>query len=217
MDIEQARTNMIEQQIRPWDVLDIDVLKVLEDTPREKFVPEQYKNLAFTDLEIPLEYGQTMMAPKVEARMLQALEISSNDSILEIGTGTGFITACLAKLGGKVDTIEYFSDFSYRAQLILEQQSISNVRFMHGDAFNDLGTQQKFDVIAITGSMPIYIDIFENLLGKKGRMFAIVGREPVMQAKLFSRINSDGLSSKTLFETSLGPLVGIEEPQVFKL
>ena len=127
MDIEQARINMIEQQIRPWDVLDIDVLKIIKETPREKFVPSQYTKLAFSDLEIPIDHGQSMMAPKVEARMLQALQIGPSDKILEIGTGTGFITACLAKLGNYVDTIEYYPDLSTNAQSILNQQAINNL------------------------------------------------------------------------------------------
>ena len=130
MDIEQARYNMIEQQIRPWDVLDVDVLKIIKETPRELFAPKQYQNLAFSDLEIPLQDGQFMMAPKVEARMLQALQIKSSDEILEIGTGSGFITACLAKPGGYVDTIEYHKDLSNHAQSILEQLKINNVSFM---------------------------------------------------------------------------------------
>ena len=127
MDIEQARFNMIEQQIRPWDVLDIDVLRVIEDTPRELFVPAKHKKLAFSDLEVPLSHGQHMMAPKIEARMLQALAIESNDEILEIGTGSGFVTACLAKLGKHVDTIEYYQDLSDQAEKNLAQQKLSNI------------------------------------------------------------------------------------------
>ena len=120
MDIEQARFNMIEQQIRPWDVLDINVLKIIEETPRELFVPNRYQKLAFSDLEVPLANGQVMMAPKVEARLLQALQITSDDEVLEIGTGSGFVTACLAKLGHHVDTIEYHADLSNHAQSVLK-------------------------------------------------------------------------------------------------
>lgn len=217
MDIEQARINMIEQQIRPWDVLDVDVLKVLEETPREKYVPSQYTKLAFSDLEIPLKHSQFMMAPKVEARMLQALQITSNDKVLEIGTGSGFITACLAKLSHYVETIEYYSDISSNAQSILEQQTIDNVKFIQGDALTDLDFNQKFDVIAVTASMPTYNNIFDKLLADNGRMFLIVGKAPVMQAQLITRIDSDGLDFSNLFETNLGPLVGIKEPQVFQL
>lgn len=217
MDIEQARINMIEQQIRPWDVLDVDVLKVLEETPREKFVPNQYTKLAFSDLEIPLKHSQFMMAPKVEARMLQALQITSNDNVLEIGTGSGFITACLANLSNYVETIEYYSDLSSSAQSILEQHAINNVKFINGDALQDIDFNQKFDVIAVTASMPTYNNIFDKLLADKGRMFVVVGKAPVMQARLITRVNSDGLSYSNLFETYLGPMVGIKEPQVFQL
>ena len=217
MDIEQARINMIEQQIRPWDVLDVDVLKILEEIPREKFVPSQYSKLAFSDWEIPLEHGQTMMTPKVEARMLQALQITSTDKVLEIGTGSGFVTACLAKLSHSVKTIELYTDLSSNAQSSLEQMAIDNVKFTNGDALIDLDNTQKFDVIAVTASMSTYINIFEDLLTENGRMFLVVGKAPVMQAQLITRINSNGLNFSNLFETNLGPLVGIKEPQVFQL
>ncbi len=217
MDIEQARINMIEQQIRPWDVLDIDVLKIIKETPREKFVPSQYTNLAFSDLEIPIDHGQFMMAPKVEARMLQALQIGTSDKILEIGTGTGFTTACLAKLGNYVDTIEYYPDLSTNAQSILDQQAINNVTFINGDALINLDTKQNYDVIAVTASMPVQSNIFDKILANNGRMFIVTGKAPVMQAQLITRNGSNGLSYTSLFETNLGPLVGIKEPQVFQL
>lgn len=217
MDFEQARFNMIEQQIRPWDVLDIDVLKIIEETPRELFVPSQFQKLAFSDLEIPLEHGQFMMAPKVEARMLQALQIKSSDDILEIGTGTGFVTACLAKLGNYVDTIEYYADLSTHAQSILEQLAISNINFIQGDALSEQNYTKQYDVIAVTASMPIYIDKFEKLITDNGRMFVVVGKAPVMQAQLIVRVDGQGLNYSKLFETSLRPLIGIKEPQNFQL
>jgi len=217
MDIEQARINMIEQQIRPWDVLDIDVLKIIKETPREKFVPSQYTKLAFSDLEIPIDHGQSMMTPKVEARMLQALQIDTSDKILEIGTGTGFTTACLAKLGNYVDTIEYYPDLSANAQSILDQQAINNVTFINDDALINLDTKQNYDVIAVTASMPVQSNIFDKILANNGRMFIVTGKAPVMQAQLITRIGSNGLNYTNLFETNLGPLVGIKEPQVFQL
>ena len=217
MDIEQARFNMIEQQIRPWDVLDIDVLNIIEETPRERFVPSQYQKLAFSDLEVPLEHDQFMMAPKVEARMLQALQINPNDKVLEIGTGTGFITACLTKLGNHVDTIEWFADLSTQAQSVLEQLTINNVNFTQGDALNDQNYNQLYDVIAVTASIPVYLDVFEKLLAENGRMFVVVGKAPVMQAQLISRVDGQGLNYSQLFETSLKPLIGIQEPQTFQL
>lgn len=217
MDFEQARFNMIEQQIRPWDVLDIDVLKIIEETPRELFVPSRYQKLAFSDLEIPLEHGQFMMAPKVEARMLQALQIKSSDKILEIGTGTGFITACLAKLGNHVDSIEYYADLSTHAQSILEQLAIGNINFIQGDALDEQNYTKQYDVIAVTASMPLYIEIFEKLIIDNGRMFVVVGKAPVMQAQLIARVDGQGFNNSKLFETSLRPLIGIKEPQNFQL
>ncbi len=217
MDIEQARFNMIEQQIRPWDVLDIDVLKIIEETPRELFVPSQYQKLAFSDLEIPLEHGQFMMAPKVEARMLQALQIKSSDEILEIGTGSGFITACLAKLGNHVDTIEYHADLSTHAQSVLEQLAINNVNFTQGDVLCDLSYTEQYDVIAVTASMPVYLDEAEKLLTDNGRMFVVVGKSPVMQAQVVARVDGQGFNYTNLFETNLRPLIGIQEPQIFQL
>ena len=135
MDIEQARFNMIEQQIRPWDVLDMHVLNIIQSVPREDFVRKSQLNLAFADIELPIGHDQVMMSPKVEARMLQALAISSDDDILEVGTGSGFISACLAKMGSHVTTCEYFEDLSSEAKLRLNNQQIDNIDFLTGDIF----------------------------------------------------------------------------------
>jgi protein-L-isoaspartate(D-aspartate) O-methyltransferase len=221
MDIEQARFNMIEQQIRPWDVLDVDVLRVIEDTPRELYVPALHRKLAFSDLEIPLDHGQFMMSPKLEARMLQALQIQADDEILEIGTGSGFMTACLAKLGKHVETIEYYDDLSKHAQQTLQQQNINNINFMVGDildeSFFSSQINKQYDAIAITASMPNYNDMFEHLLKENGRMFVVAGKAPVMQAKIISRIGNHGLNQVNLFETDLPPLIGMSAQQVFEL
>ena len=217
MDIEQARFNMIEQQIRPWDVLDIDVLRVIEDTPRERFVPEQHQNLAFSDLEVPLAHNQVMMTPKIEARMLQALQIQASDKILEIGTGSGFVTACLAKLGGHVDTIEYFEDLSIQAQKCLQQQNISNITFEVSDVLTNPPSNKQYDVIAITASMPTYSDLFEKNLYNNGRLFVIEGVEPVMQAKLITYSENNGCTYSNLFETNLPPLLGMQVEKKFEL
>ncbi|MCZ6565654.1 MAG: protein-L-isoaspartate O-methyltransferase [Gammaproteobacteria bacterium] len=217
MDIEQARFNMIEQQIRPWDVLDFNVLKIIEKTPRELFVPSQHQKLAFSDLEIPLQNGQWMMAPKVEARMLQALQVQSGDEILEIGTGTGFITACLAKLGTHVDSIEFHAEFSNQAQSNLDKLEINNVNLLLGDALTTFNHDKKYAVIAVTASMPVYLDVFEKLLTDNGRMFVVVGKKPIMQAQLITKIDGQDLYQTKLFETNLEPLIGIKEPQNFQL
>lgn len=208
---------MIEQQIRPWNVLDVDVLKTIAETPRELFVPAKYQKLAFSDLEIPLGHGQFMMPPKVEGRILQALQIKSSDEILEIGTGSGFVTACLARLGNHVDTIEYHADFSSQAQSILERLEISNVNFIQRDGLNDQDYTRQYDIIVVSASMPAYVDTFERLLAENGRMFAVTGKAPVMQAQLVSRTGEQGISYTRLFETNLKPLIGIRESQAFQL
>ncbi len=217
MDIEQARFNMIEQQIRPWDVLDVDVLKVIEDTPRELFAPEQHRKLAFSDLEIPLAHGQYMMAPKIEARMLQALAIQAEDEVLEIGTGTGFVTACLAKLGKHVDSVDYYETFSQQADVLLHQQHINNVTIECRDILSNPFSNRKYDVIAVTASMPVYNNIFEQYLKDGGRLFVIAGKAPVMQATLINCLEGHGNTQANLFETNLAPLIGIETPRSFEL
>jgi len=221
MDIEQARFNMIEQQIRPWDVLDVDVLKVIEDTPRELYVPTQHQKLAFSDLEIPLDHNQSMMSPKLEARMLQALQIQAEDKVLEIGTGSGFVTACLAKLGKHVDTIEYYENLSTHAQTTLQQQQIGNISFEVGDvldkSFFSTQINKQYDAIAISASMPVYNDLFEDFLTENGRLFVVAGKAPVMQARLITRIDNYGFTTTILFETDLQPLIGMYAPQVFEL
>ncbi len=217
MDIEQARFNMIEQQIRPWNVSDVDVLKIITETPRELFVPEQYRKLAFSDLEIPLGHGQFMMTPKIEARMLQSLQIKPGDEVLEIGTGSGFVTACLARLGSHVDTLEYHADLSSHAQSVLKRLAIDNIHCIQGDALSDWNHTRQYDVVAVSASMPVYLDVFEKLLAENGRMFIVAGKAPVMQAQLVSRTGEQDINYTRLFETSIKPLIGAKEPQVFQL
>ncbi len=221
MNIEQARFNMIEQQIRPWDVLDVDVLKIIEETPRELYVPAQHRKLAFADLEIPLDHNQFMMSPKLEARMLQALQIQADDKILEIGTGSGYVTACLAKLGKHVDSIEYYQNLSDQAQTTLHEQKLNNVNFLVGDIldnnFFSTHINKQYDVIAINASMPKYCTMFEELLTETGRLFVVAGLAPAMQAKLITRISDHGFNHTNLFETNLQALIGMQSPQVFEL
>lgn len=221
MSIEQARFNMIEQQIRPWDVLDVDVLKIIEETPRELYVPTAHRKIAFADLEIPLDHNQFMMSPKLEARMLQALQIQAEDNILEIGTGSGYVTACLAKLGKHVDSIEYYESLSTQAQTTLHQQNINNVELLIGDILDStiLSAQanKQYDVIAISASMPKYCNMFEDLLTENGRLFVVAGEAPAMQAKIVTRIENHGINNTNLFETNVNPLIGMQSPQAFEL
>ncbi|MDW3095562.1 MAG: protein-L-isoaspartate O-methyltransferase [Gammaproteobacteria bacterium] len=213
MDIEQARFNMIEQQIRPWDVLDTRVLNLIQSVPRELFVSDSQQGLAFADMEIPIGHDQVMMSPKVEARMLQSLEISTDDSILEIGTGSGFITSCLAKLGNHVTTCEYFEDLSEHAKTRLQQQD--NIDFLIGDIFNLTDTLKQYDVIAVTGSTPEIVNAFTKLLNINGRLFSIIGQAPAMTAKLITCVGENSYREEGLFETHLPALISTSTEKVF--
>jgi protein-L-isoaspartate(D-aspartate) O-methyltransferase len=216
MNFEQARFNMVEQQIRPWDVLDQRVLDVIEQTPRELFVPEHYRNLAYADLEIPLGHGESMMAPKVEGRMLQALEVSSTDVCLEVGTGSGFVTCCMAKLGAHVDSVDIYEDFKFAALKHLEQVGIMNVALRQGDAANGWTLQrERYDVIAVTGALPEYRECFERQLNPGGRLFVVVGDAPVMEAMRITHLGEHEFVREKLFETCLKPLVGAERKPQF--
>lgn len=208
MELNQAHYNMIEQQIRPWEVLDQAVLDVMRRVPRSQFVPTTYQSLAYADIQIPLAHGEKMMHPRVEGRMLQELAIGINDSCLEIGTGSGFVTACLSHLAKEVYSIDQHDDFIQQAKPKLEQQHISNVRLATKDAFTELDTSVLYDVIAVTGSVPEVSDYFEQMLKPKGRLFMIVGlpSDPIMQAMLITREKNGTFSRMSLFETEGLPL-----------
>ena len=216
VDMEQARHNMIEQQIRPWEVLDQRVLDVIASVPRERFVPEAWRNLAFADLEIPLGHGEYMMAPKVEARLLQSLEIRPLDRILEIGTGSGFLTACLARLGAQVVTVDIVPEFSQQAQQLLTGMEYENIEFRVGDAATGWDADGQFDVVAITGSLPELPDSYRHILNDGGRLFVVTGQAPVMEAQVVRRIGNDWIA-EGLFETNLPRLQNVPERRPFTL
>ena len=215
LNLEKARYNMIEQQIRPWDVLDQRVLNVVADTPRERFVPKEHQSLAFIDTCIPIGFGQVMMEPKLEARILQTLNIQPTDTILEIGTGSGYLTACLAKLGASVVTIELHQELSLRAQQQIAGQSLENVQFRLGDASSGWTEDGQFDVIAVTGSLPVMQESFMHQLKVNGRLFVIVGEDPVMEARLITRMGGNEWMTESLFETSIPALENAIRPQKF--
>jgi protein-L-isoaspartate(D-aspartate) O-methyltransferase len=217
IDIEQARFNMIEQQVRPWDVLDQRVLDVMSTTPREDFVPEKYRSLAFADITIPLDHNQVMMAPKTEGRLLQVLDVHATDSVLEIGTGSGYLTACLSRLGNHVTSVEIFPDFREAAAAKLSAHGYRNVTLRNGDAANDIGSNTRYDVIAVTGSLPLLHRQFHDNLVAGGRLFVIAGIPPVMEALLITRIDEHNWSRESLFETALPPLLHAVQPQRFVL
>jgi len=217
MDFEQARHNMIEQQVRPWDVLDQRVLDVMTTLPREAFVPEQYRALAFADISIPLGQDQVMMSPKLEGRLLQALDIKPDDTVLEIGTGSGYLTACLASLGQHVTSWEIFPELSAAAKARLVEQDIGNVTLEVGDATREIADEARYDVIAVTGSVPVLQQQFHANLKPGGRLFVITGKPPIMEALLITRLDADTWARESLFETSLPPLVNAAEPLRFVL
>lgn len=214
MNQEQARFNMIEQQIRPWNVADDDVLKVMKQIPREHFVPDNYKKLAFSDIQAPLADGQQMMEPKIEARLLQALQIKPGDKVLEIGTGSGYMTACLDWLSDEVTSIEIHEQLSQQAQQHLETIGISDANLLVGDVF-DTAMDQKFDVIAVTGGLPAGSDYFEKMLTVGGRLFQIVGVGPAATAQLITRVREDAFRRENLFETEIAPLENAPTAEAF--
>ena len=215
MNLEQARFNMIEQQIRPWDVLDPVVLDLLKKVPREDFVPLQYAGLAFADLEIPLGHGQSMLSPKLEARLLQALELGKHDRVLEIGTGSGYMTALLATLAGHVVSVDCVAEFTAQARQTLMRQGIANVTLATGDAAHGFGEDGLFDVIILTGSVEVLPLAFEQSLAVGGRLLAVVGQVPVMAAKLIRRVDEEVFRRDVLFETCIPPLINTPRAQRF--
>lgn len=215
MDIEQARHNMIEQQIRTWDVLDPRVLETLQQVPREHFVPDEARELAFVDMNIPLYHGQVMMSPKLEARLLQELALHSSDRVLEIGTGSGYMTALLANQAAEVDSVDLFPDFIEEAREKLAAHDINNVNFFEGDGARGWETDTQYDAIILTGSVPELPVAYPALLAPNGRLVAIVGEDPIMEAVRVERDGDTAPATRSLFDTSIPPLVGAEQSRRF--
>ena len=207
--LEHARFNMVQQQIRPWEVIDQRVLETLGTLPREVFVPTAYKGLAYADIEVPLAQGQKMMFPKIEGRLLQSLNIRQQDKILEIGTGSGYLTACLARLGGEVVSLDIHREFVDTAQAALTGLGFENVELRCADALADGISGEPFDVIAVTGSVTEVPDAWKALLSIGGRMFIICDDAPVMEATLITRTGENAWRSEGLFETELTALENI--------
>ena len=217
MNIEQARYNMIEQQIRTWDVLDQRILDLVAQVRREKYVPERYRDVAFVDMRIPLGNGQVMMEPKLEARVLQTVDVQPGDRVLEIGTGSGYLTACLAALADTVVSYDIDESISKTAGHKLASDDYENVSLRIGDATQDLQLNEQFDVIVVTGSLPVMDKRFHDLLSIGGRLFLVVGEAPVMEALLITRVGEHEWSTQSLFETELPPLVNSQAPSHFHL
>jgi protein-L-isoaspartate(D-aspartate) O-methyltransferase len=214
MDFEHARLNMIEQQIRTWDVLDQSVLDLLLAVRREDYVPSAYRELAFADLEIPLGDGERMWTPKMEARVLQELELRPDETVLEIGTGSGYLTALLATRSAEVTSVEIVPRLGSEAQVKLRRAGIVNVRLETGDGARGYGDAQ-YDAIVLTGSTPLLLESWLTQLKPGGRLFAVIGDPPVMEARITRWTGPDAILRQDLFETVIAPLRNAAQPRRF--
>jgi protein-L-isoaspartate(D-aspartate) O-methyltransferase len=216
MNFETARNQMLSQQIRTWDVLDEAVLAALRETPRELFVSKSDRELAFADVELPLAHGQRMLSPKLEGKLLQELRIQPTDHALVVGTGSGYLTACMARLAREVHGIEYFEDLSAAAQSHLRNLPVDNVFLETADA-TQMAADRKFDVIAVTASVPVLGEKFIRLLRPRGRLFIVVGRGHAMEAQVITLSSDRQWTTESLFETELTPMVNAGETETFVL
>lgn len=215
--LETARRNMVENQVRPWEVLDARVLEVLASVPREAFVPAAYRAMAYADVPLPIGHDQIMLKPVVEGRILQALLPAPHEHVLEIGTGTGYFAACLARLSARVTSIDCRAGFVASAVERLARLGVGNVECVHADALAGFSPVRAFDAIAVTGAVAGLPPAFADWLAPQGRMFAIRGVEPSMQAVLLRRAADGGLLEDRLFETDVPYLAGAEPVPEFHL
>jgi len=215
MNFEIARFNMLEQQIRPWEVLDQNSLQVMQQIPREEFVPEALKKMAFSDTELPLQNNQIMLAPKIEAKIIQATQIKTTDNVFEIGTGSGYLTALLAAISKSVHSIDIYQDFLDKAEERLTSLNINNARFENADIFNNIVPNKKYDVIVVGGSVSSVPDSIKQALTNNGRLFVVTGKSPVMLAKLYTRVAEDHWMEEVLFETEIPALENNQESKKF--
>ena len=215
MNLEQTRFNMVAQQIRTWNVLDDNVLDLLYKIKREEFIPAENRAMAFVDMEIPLGYGQVMLTPKMEARVLQELHVKKTDKILEVGSGSGYLTALLANQGTHVYSVEIIPELKTLAENNLKAHEITNATVELGDAACGWPKNEPYDVIVLTASTPVLPDAFQKSLNPGGRLFAIVGEDPVMEALLITCIAPGEFTTTKLFETSTPPLINALQPTRF--
>ena len=216
MDIEQARSNMIEQQIRTWDVLDMGILGLLNEIHREDFIPDEYRELAFVDMRIPIGHEQITMTPKVEARLLQSLKLTSCDTVLEVGTGCGYLTALMAKTAKHVKSIDIYPDFISSATDKLEKTGLSNIELESADVYDLLDKADKYDVLVLTASLPEFDERFLNLLNDNGKVFAIIGESPAMEACILTKQGDACSKQESIFETDLPALIGTPQKEGFE-
>ena len=213
-NMERARFNMVEQQIRPWDVLDGNVLDLIKKVKREQFVPVDQQSLAFMDVEIPLGHGVKMWPPRVEARALQSLKLKPTDRVLEVGTGSGYLTALMSRMAAHVTSVELVPELSARAARSLASHHFDNVTLEVGDASRGWGNE-KYDAIVLTGSVPLPPQSFYDMLKVGGRLFAIVGDAPAMHALQVTCVAPGVFETTTLFETCVEPLSNAPQPERF--
>ena len=216
LNLEKARFNMVEQQVRTWDVLDHRVLDVLRTVPREDFVPSRYRRLAFTDVRIPLAQGQVMMKPVEEGRMLQGLNVQSGQKVLEIGTGSGFISACLATLGAEVVSLEIVPELAERAAAKLEKAGIKGVDVRQADGLRCGDFAERFDIVVVTASAPAMPPSLMELVKTGGLIFAVCGHAPAMEAVCMRQTAPRRWDTESLFETDLPRLIGAEDQPTFE-
>jgi len=215
MNFDQARFFMVEQQIRPWDVLDPKILDQFVDIPRHEFVAESQQTLAYADIELPIGHNETMMAPKIEARILQAVDIDENETVLEVGTGSGFLTAIMANQAESVTTVEIHADLQEQAKSRLT--NFSNIEFHVGDASHNWNDTRNYDVIVLTGSVAEIPQAYKDKLNLGGRLALVVGQSPAMTAQVLTRISETEWETETLFETDLKALTNAEAKPTFTL
>ncbi len=215
MDMHAARNQMVQQQLRTWEVFDLRTLAVFEALPRDKFTPEACRNAAYADMQIPLPHGEVMLAPKMEGRLLQALDPQPQESVLEIGTGSGYFAACLAKLAREVLTVDIHPDFVEAAGKTLKSLGLKNVQLETRDGTKLEWLNARYDVIAVTGSLPAYDPAYEQRLNVGGRLIVVVGKSPVMDVMLVTRTAEDAWTRDSLFETDLPALKNAVAPRVF--
>ena len=215
MNFDQARQNMVENQVRPWEVLDGRVLEVLGRVRREDFVAPAHRQLAFADLCLPIGHDEVMMKPVVEGRVLQALDLKPEDSVLEIGTGSGFLTACLANLAGRVTSVDVHADFTVAAGQRLQAAGIGNVQLVTGEAVNGWQPQESFDALVVTGAVYRIPDRFLGWLKPGGRLLVVRGESPVQHVMLLTHEGSGRYREESLFETDLPYLAHAQPPRQF--
>jgi protein-L-isoaspartate(D-aspartate) O-methyltransferase len=212
--VELARQQMILQQVRAWEVLDYAVLGVLAQVKREDFVPAEYRHVAFADAGVPLGHGQQMLPPKVDGKILQALAVQPSDQVLDVGAGSGFLAACLGRLGAHVRSLELFPDLAENARANLHRAAANNVAVDVADAMQ-LDEDQRYDAIAVTSSLPIYDERFQRALKIGGRLIVVLGTGPVMEAVKIVRLGTDYFTREPLFETAIEPMINAARPSGF--